>query len=98
MVLPKLIYIVYVLHTTCASMRKRGVARAMIDGACMYARDVGVEHMYVHVVDDNVAARKLYEKCGFCVEQKEQANVARGLNRPPRLLLHKELCLPVSGR
>lgn len=75
-----------------ASLRKRGVARTMIEDACAYAGELGVAQMYVHVVEDNVAARKLYEeKCGFSVEQKEPANVARGLNRPPRLLLHRKL-------
>ena len=74
-----------------ASLRKRGVARAMIESACAYASKLGVEHLYVHVVEENVAARKLYEKCGFSVEQKELVNVARGLNRPPRLLLHMKL-------
>lgn len=74
-----------------ASLRKRGVARAMIESACAHASKLDVKHMYVHVVEDNVAAQKLYEKCGFAVEQKELVNVARGLNRPPRLLLHRKL-------
>ena len=73
------------------SLRKRGVAGIMIDSACAKARGLGVDHLYVHVVEDNLMARGLYEKCGFSVEQKEQANVARGLNRPPRLLLHRLL-------
>ena len=74
------------------SLRKRGVARSMIEGACAYASELGVTHMYVHVAEDNLAARKLYEeKCGFSIEQNEPANVARGLNRPPRLLLYRKL-------
>jgi ribosomal protein S18 acetylase RimI-like enzyme len=73
-------------------LRKRGIAQCLIQGACSFAQELGVSHMYVHVVEDNVAARKLYEdKCRFQVEQKESANVARGLNRPQRLLLYKNL-------
>lgn len=75
-----------------APMRKRGIARRTIEGACAHALELGVRHMYVHVVEDNAAARKLYEeKCGFAVEAIESANVARGLNRPRRLLLHRSL-------
>lgn len=72
--------------------RRRGVAQYLIDKACSYAHGAGIRHMYVHVVEDNKAARALYEqKCGFSVEKIEQASVARSLNRPRRLLLHKSL-------
>ena len=48
--------------------------------------------MYVHVVEENHVARALYEnKCGFGVEQVENASMARSLNRPRRLLLHRAL-------
>lgn len=75
-------------------VRRQGVAQHVIEQACSYAFDVGARHMYVHVVEENVAARTLYEKkCGFAVEQIENASTARSLNRPRRLLLYKRLCL-----
>lgn len=73
-------------------VRRQGVAQRVIEQACLYASDMGVEHMYVHVVDENKAAKTLYEKkCGFSIEQIEKASKARSLNRPRRLLLHKTL-------
>jgi len=75
-----------------APLRKRGIAQTIIEGACAYAGEMGVRNMYVHVVEENVPARKLYEeKCGFEVEAVESANEARLLNRARRLLLYRPL-------
>ena len=75
-----------------SALRRQGIAQRLIEHACGYAGELGVKHMYVHVVEENAAARKLYERtCGFGVEQIENASVARALNRPRRMLLHKEL-------
>ena len=75
-----------------APLRKRGIAQTIIEGACAYAGEMGVRNMYVHVVEDNVPARKLYEeKCGFEVEAVESANEALLLNRARRLLLYRPL-------
>lgn len=73
-------------------VRRQGIAHQILEQACSYAYDVGARHMYVHVVEENNAARALYEnKCGFTVEQIENASMARSLNRPRRILLHKAL-------
>lgn len=73
-------------------VRRQGVAHQILEHACSYAYDMGARHMYVHVVEENDAARALYEnKCGFAVEQIENASMARSLNRPRRILLHKAL-------
>jgi ribosomal protein S18 acetylase RimI-like enzyme len=51
-----------------------------------------LQHLYVHVVADNIAARRLYEdKLGFEIEKEEKEALARSLNRPRRLLLQKQL-------
>lgn len=74
------------------TMRRMGIAKKLIEDACEVAYSQGVKHMYVHVVGNNTAAKKLYEdKCGFELEQSESATVARTLNRPKRLLLHRLL-------
>lgn len=75
-----------------SSARRQGIAQSLIESACLEAYDLGVRHMYVHVVDENTAAIRLYEdKCGFKIEKSEHAAMARALNRPRRLILHKML-------
>lgn len=52
------------------------------------AAPAGVEHLYVHVAHDNLAAKQLYiSRCGFMEEQIESEGYARGLARARRLLL-----------
>lgn len=68
--------------------RRQGIARALIDEAARRAKQMDVAHLYVHVVAENVPARRLYQdQCGFETEQEEAPGVARHLNRPRRLLL-----------
>ena len=75
-----------------SSARRQGIAQSLIETACLEAYTIGVRHMYVHVVDENTAAVRLYEdKCGFKIEKEEHASLARALNRPRRLILHKML-------
>lgn len=64
----------------------------LINAAAAEAAQRGVQHLYVHVVADNTAARQLYiEQCGFQVEQQESEGFARTLNRPRRMLLYRSL-------
>jgi ribosomal protein S18 acetylase RimI-like enzyme len=46
---------------------------------------------YVHVVAENTAAVKLYERAGYGVESQETEGFARAASRPRRLLLVKAL-------
>lgn len=76
--------------------RRRGVAAALIKAAERKVVEEGeVTDLYVHVVCDNNAAVELYRRCGFEVEQEESEAVARSLNRPRRLLLHKNVVVTV---
>lgn len=80
------------LSNVCVSIaaRRKGVAAALIKAAENKVIEEGeVTDLYVHVVWDNGAAVELYRGCGFEVEQEESESVARSLNRPRRLLLHK---------
>ena len=71
---------------------EQGVASAMIAAAHEHARSIGVRQLYVHVAVDNESAMALYQTQGhFEVEQKENVNIARSLNRPRRLLLTREV-------
>ena len=67
--------------------RRTGLGRRLMNRAMRVAKGWGVERLYVHVVADNVGARKFYEDLGFVVEAEEIAAFAAGLNRPRRLLL-----------
>lgn len=51
----------------------------------------GALRRYVHVVADNTAAIKLYERAGYQVESQETEAYARAASRPRRLLLVKPL-------
>jgi ribosomal protein S18 acetylase RimI-like enzyme len=77
---------------TLQEVRRRGLAQRLVTGAAELAAERGVEHLYVHVIHDNHAARQLYtERCGFEIEGEEKEATARALNRPRRLLLHRRL-------
>lgn len=64
----------------------------VIDGVLpLFCCCTGVEHMYVHVIHDNIAAQQLYSGLGYEQETQETETFARALRRPRRLLLHKQL-------
>lgn len=74
-----------------APARRHGVAAALIREATSLAAQQGVEHLYVHVVADNTPAHRLYLGLGFEQEAEESEGFARALQRPRRLLLHKQV-------
>lgn len=69
----------------------QGIAHALIEAALAVAKAMGVLHVYVHVVDDNVGAIALYEGCGFDIETEEDVDTARKRQHGRRLLLWKPL-------
>ena len=81
------------LSNVCTSliMRRKGIAKHLIEASFQHARCAGIEMLYVHVVEDNVPALKLYEGMGFRIEAREKANDSKLLGRPSRLLLRLEL-------
>jgi ribosomal protein S18 acetylase RimI-like enzyme len=60
------------------------------DGSCGILCS-GVSDLYVHVIVDNLSARKLYEKAGFVYEKEETVKEARSNCRPQRYLLRAQL-------
>jgi len=77
------------------SLRRRGVAAALVRHAGALAAGMGVTDLYVHVIANNASACGLYAACGFQPESEEPADTARQLGRPTarRLLLHRSLTL-----
>jgi GNAT superfamily N-acetyltransferase len=55
------------------SARGRGVGRRLVEGVVDWARRRGAARIELWVVDDNDAARALYERCGFTPTGREQA-------------------------
>jgi ribosomal protein S18 acetylase RimI-like enzyme len=45
--------------------RGRGMGRALMDAALHEARGRGADYMFLATSEDDVAARALYERCGF---------------------------------
>jgi len=54
--------------------RRRGLGRMLVEAACEEARRRGARRLSLRVLGHNVAARRLYESCGFEVEgvQREE--------------------------
>lgn len=44
---------------------RRGIGRALLDHAIVYARDAGIEQLTLTVTQTNAAARELYAAAGF---------------------------------
>jgi ribosomal protein S18 acetylase RimI-like enzyme len=82
--------------TVAEGYRRLGIARQLIE-ACeeqvyLWNRD----HLYLHVLANNMAARRLYLQLGYCIHaQLSFLNPARGMLEN-RLLLHRHL-IPNRG-
>jgi ribosomal-protein-alanine N-acetyltransferase len=50
--------------------RGRGIARQLLDRLAVHASEIGLSRLCIHVREDNLSARRAYEKAGFrCVGQ-----------------------------
>jgi len=61
-----------------ASHRRRGIGRALLEGAVEWARDAGVRKLELHVFPHNAPAIRLYEEFGFEREGYRKAHYRRG--------------------
>ncbi|NJL01140.1 MAG: GNAT family N-acetyltransferase [Spirulinaceae cyanobacterium RM2_2_10] len=71
--------------------RRQGVARRLLAQCEPVALDWGYQDIYLHVLETNHEARRLYQSCGYCLEATEWHWAAQLLHQPRRLLLHKRL-------
>jgi N-acetylglutamate synthase len=55
---------IYAMHTR-PEQRRRGAARALLNGLARHALTQGTAELYLLVEPSNVAARTLYAQCGF---------------------------------
>lgn len=61
--------------------RGRGVGALLVEGVAAWARAQGAEHLALTVVEQNQAARRLYERAGF-----EVTGETEPLARDPRVI------------
>lgn len=71
------------------SHRRQGIALALLKACEPIARQWGYQDLYLHVLENNQAARGLYEKAGFQISQTEINLPSLLLGQPRQLLLHK---------
>lgn len=53
-----------------SELRRQGLARLLLDHASKRALQNGIQCLSLHVYENNIAAIKLYESCGFTKEKK----------------------------
>lgn len=71
--------------------RRQGAAEQLLLTCERIALDWGFQDLYLHVLDNNQQARRLYFKLGYRLHQVDGTWSARLLGKPRRLLLHKHL-------
>lgn len=74
-----------------AAYRRQGVAQRLLDASEEIAQAQGCHNLYLHVLEDNYPARKLYFKAGYRLQQADPIWYRWLLNRPRKLLLRKQL-------
>jgi ribosomal protein S18 acetylase RimI-like enzyme len=70
--------------------RRHGVGAQLLLACEKTARDWGFEDLYLHVLENNQAARHLYTKLGYRLKQTDFPWITL-LGQPRQLLLHKQL-------
>jgi len=60
--------------------RRQGIGFTLIEEVKSYLKDQGIARVYLEVAEDNVAARTLYSKCGFCAFNKRKDYYGKGRN------------------
>lgn len=73
-----------------SAYRRTGVARQLLMACERIAHTGEFSELYLHVMEDNRAARQLYEQAGYELEQAE-INLFTLLGQPRRLRLRKAL-------
>lgn len=74
--------------------RRRGIASHLLTSCEVLAKRWGFQDIYLHVLEDNVGARSLYQKLGYQIKQSDADLITWLLGRPRQLLLHKSLTQP----
>ena len=73
------------------SCRRRGIAQQLLKACEQVAFEWGFEELYLHVMEDNTEARRLYQKTGYRLYQSEYSLSAWLWGKPKRLLMLKKI-------
>lgn len=71
--------------------RRQGIAQRLLEASEKAVKDWGCRDLYLHVLEDNYQARRLYSKAGYKVKQTDPLWRSLIFRQPRRLLLHKTL-------
>ncbi len=71
--------------------RRQGVAAQLLNTCERMAVDWGFSELYLHVLENNYKARRLYFKLGYRLQQVEGSWTTWLLGQPRRMLLRKPL-------
>ncbi|GAB4374787.1 MAG: N-acetyltransferase [Elainellaceae cyanobacterium] len=74
-----------------AEYRRQGVAQELLQTCERVAKDWGFHEIYLHVLENNHRARRLYWKAGYRLRSIDTNPVGWLLGRPRQLLLRKSL-------
>jgi ribosomal-protein-alanine N-acetyltransferase len=74
-----------------AGHRRRGVGRGLLAQAELWAREVGVRKLELHVFPHNTAAIALYDACGYVREGYRVAHYRRGDEYVDAILMAREV-------
>lgn len=73
------------------SYRRQGGAHQLLQACEAIALDWGFQDLYLHVLENNRPARRLYYKAGYRIHSIESGLGAWCFGQPKRMLLHKAL-------
>jgi ribosomal protein S18 acetylase RimI-like enzyme len=74
-----------------AEYRRQGIAQQLLQTCERVALDWGFQDLYLHVLENNLSARRLYLKAGYQVQQAGNSIGSLLFGRPRQLLLRKRL-------
>lgn len=74
-----------------AEFRRQGVAQHLLQACERIALDWGFHDLYLHVLENNHSARRLYWKMGYRVQRIEVNPLTLLLGQSRQLFLHKRL-------
>lgn len=73
------------------NFRRQGIAKRLLRGCEQTTLSWGYREIYLHVLENNLPAQKLYEGCGYRLCRVEPSLTAWLFHQPRRLLLGKSL-------
>jgi ribosomal protein S18 acetylase RimI-like enzyme len=76
--------------------RRAGVGELLMHALIREAAEAGVRRLQLEVLEQNIAARRLYEKLGFAVRRRLEVLALEGPGQPPALLALA--CAPRDAR